>query len=156
MSSSFKYLCVVKQEIFEIPKDKIREKFIKKEFAGQSVLRLELTYGTKNRKPNNILRILFDSTRFDGNGVCDFRRIREDHKRTYDYIFNEQSPLPIPKALVLPTVSEIIIIKQYLNNKYPTLLKNDPYAIETAILDCKERYKQNVHKFKRSHSSFSS
>jgi hypothetical protein len=157
MSVSFKYLCVGKEKIIEIPKNKIRDrKFTKKELSGQDILRLEIIYDIQNKKPNNIIRILFDRITFDRNGECDFRRKREESKRIYDYMFddNVQSPLPIPKALFFPTKSEIITIKNYLNRKYPALLKNEPYAIEYAILDGKEQYKQNIQKFIKSHQSY--
>jgi hypothetical protein len=155
MSVSFIYLCVVKEKIFEIPKNKIRDRIItKKELSGQDILRLEIIYDIENKKPNNIIRILFEMMSFDRNGVCNFRRKREESKRIYDYAFGDNQPaLPIPKALVFPTKSEIKTIKHYLNRKYPALLKNKPYAIELAILDCKEQYKQNIHKFIKSHQS---
>ncbi|MEH7237900.1 hypothetical protein [Bacillus sp. JJ1562] len=152
MSISFKYICVLKENVFEIPKNKIEDRKITiEELAGQDVIRLEICYEIKNKKPNSILRVLFERFTFDGNGVCNFRITREEIKRNYDYIFSVESPLPLPKSPVLPNELETKAIKHYLNRKYPALLKNDPYAIEVAILNCKEKYKQNVNNFKKSH-----
>lgn len=151
MSTSYKYLCVADETIFEIPKTRIRENIIKKELAKESVLKLTLCYDIKDRRPNKILEIHFDRKTFDGSGVCNFRADLEDRKRMYDYIFDEKYPLPIPKAPVIPDKTEIVRLKQFLTSKYPSLLKNDPYAIELAIIVSKEQYQQQVRKFKQSH-----
>jgi hypothetical protein len=152
VSKSFKYLCVVKENVFEIPRTKIRDrKIIKKEFAGLNGLRLEMSYVIKNKKPDYIVRVLFERITFDESGVLDFNLSRLERKRFYDYAFSDGDPLPIPKAAVFPTESELVPKKEFLNRKYPSLLKNDPYAIEFAILESKERYKENKMKFKRSH-----
>jgi hypothetical protein len=109
-----------------------------------------LSYGVKNRKPVEILSIRFERKTFDENGACDLRLTREERKRMYEYIFETQN-LPLPKALEYPNKTEIITIKNYLNSKYPALLKNDPLAIEYAIIDSKELFKEQVRNFKKSH-----
>ncbi len=40
---------------------------------GQTVLKLELVYKLKDRKPYEVVRIIFDKSTFEENGIYDYR-----------------------------------------------------------------------------------
>lgn len=63
-----KYLCILKENVVEIPVSKIKNgKMIKSELSGETVLMMEIIYETENRKPFKIVNINFDKVTFDQN-----------------------------------------------------------------------------------------
>src|SRR5699024_11594090 len=68
-----------------------------------------------------------------------------------DFSVDEIKALPIPIAPSIPTNEEILIIKTYLDNKYPLLLKNSPRAMEDSIYRMKNIHKKEIETFKESH-----
>lgn len=164
MGVSMKVLCIHNDEVFEIPLTKIKDgKMVKSELAGQTVLMLQISHSTKNRKPYDIFKIDFLKVSFDKNGIYDFRAemLSEEGFRDFAYVSNwltealgeKSKPLPIPKAPVLPSDHEVNLIKTHLNKKYPKLLENKPHAIEFAIAQEKELYNEKIEKLKRSYKN---
>lgn len=158
MSVSYKIICVYDNKVFEIPKTKIENgKMKSNKLAGKTVLKMELIYKIKNRKPFLPIRILFNKVTFDNDGIYDIEYSSKENNIKMEYAFAdilnglESSPLPIPIAPTIPTENEIELFKEYLNLKYPALLENEPYAIENAIIISKERHKENIQKLIKSH-----
>ena len=121
-----KFLCVLKDQIVEIPVSKIKNgKMIKKELSGEAVLKVEMIYETENRKPLKIVKMNFNKIIFDKHGVYDVNNTStsKDFQVKLKYIFSglsnddEIKALPIPIAPTIPTDEEILIIKTYLDKK---------------------------------------
>lgn len=157
-----KYLCVLKDEVVELPVSRIEDGIVtKKELANKTVLKVEMIYETENRKPAYLKRIIFDRATFDSHGVYNFfnESSENEFKTKLEYIFsdlynsNDRSSLPIPVAPTIPTDEEIEIFKHYVNRKYPLLLKNSPLAFENAIYKSKAKHKEEMIAFKESHKS---
>ena len=155
-----KYLCILKENVFEIPVSKIKNgKMIKAELSGETVLMMEMIYETENRKPFKIVNINFDKVTFDQNGVYDVNSTSrsKSFQIKLEYIFSGLlntdgvKALPIPIAPYLPNDEEIQVIKIYLERKYPLLLRNSPRAIEKSIYRMNEIHKEEIEKFKESH-----
>lgn len=156
MSVSMKNICVYDDKVYEIPLTKIKNgKMEAPKLAGKTVLKVELIYEIKNRKPYKPLRILFDKITFNDDGIYEISESSAENQIKLEYIFAgigpESSPLPIPIAPVIPSVKEIELLKEHLNRKYPALLENNRYAIEDAINESVEFHKENIGKMKRSH-----
>lgn len=155
-----KFLCILKDQVVEIPVSKINNgKMIKKELSGETVLEIEMIYETENRQPLKIVNMNFSKITFDKNGVYDVNNTSTSKKFQVklEYIFsdfsntNEIKALPIPIAPSIPTDEEILTIKTYLNKKYPMLLTNSPRAIEDSIYRINKIHKEEVKAFKESH-----
>lgn len=71
---SIKYICVFENTVHEIPLTKVKDgKMEAPIFSNQSVLKMEMVYETKNRKPNKILRIIFNNILFNSDGIYGYR-----------------------------------------------------------------------------------
>jgi hypothetical protein len=160
MGHSVKYILVFNNNVLEVPMSKLNKgKFINPELSNQNVLKIEMIYETNNRKPYNIIRILFDRINFDKNGVYYMDdSLTEENSIKLEYVMYsinseliDPQPLPIPKAPIIPSKGEIEIIKGYLTKKYPFLLNNSPNALEYWIKRSKEIYEEDLRKFKDSH-----
>jgi hypothetical protein len=154
-----KIVCIAENCVVEIPESKTKgNKWIKPELANKSTLTVEISYETENRKPFKIIHLGFDRISFNEQGIYNFEEamISEEARVNSDYMWSflsEKKPLPIPIAPVIPTKEEMLTIKNYLNNKYPLLLKNTPDAIELTIDRIKERHNENIENFKKSNKS---
>src|SRR5690625_2380188 len=157
-----KYLCILKDKVVEIPISKIKNgKKIKKELSGKAVLKVEMIYETENRKPFKIVNMNFNKITFDKYGVYDVNNasISKNFQVKLEYIFSDFSnvdeikALPIPIAPSIPTNEEILIIKTYLDNKYPLLLKNSPKAMENSIYRMRKIHEKEINTFKESHKT---
>lgn len=153
-----KYICVTDEAVYEIPFYQIKGgKFPRRELASQTVIMMEMTYETKNRRPFTIIRIVFERVTFDKHGIYDARAVSDSEefavKRAYTLSQLDEitDPLPIPIAPVILTEIEINAIKAYLNRKYPALLKNAPSAIEEWIAVSKEKHVAEIKQMKVSH-----
>lgn len=158
-----KYICILDDKVFEIPVSKMKDgKMFKSELKNKTVIMMEIIYETKDRRPNQLTRIVFSKPTFDHEGIYDYGEKAESPETAVmiEYIFSsitsdEESPLPIPIAPVIPTQKEIEIYKSYLNEKYPNLLKNSPNAIEHSIAKSKQRHKEEIEMLKESHRNSS-
>ena len=120
---------------------------------------MEIIYETENKKPFKIVNMNFNKITFDKHGVYDVNNTStsKNFQVKLEYIFSDFSnldeikALPIPIAPSIPTDEEILIIKTYLDNKYPLLLKNSPRAIEDSIYRMKKIHKKEIETFKESH-----
>lgn len=155
---SIKYICVFENTVHEIPLTKVKDgKMEAPIFSNQSVLKMEMVYETKNRKPNKILRIIFNNILFNSDGIYDYgaASVSKEFQVKLEYIMSgiglESSPLPIPIAPVIPSNKEVELLKNHLNNKYPLLLFNSPYALEEAINQSKVQHQEDVVKMKDTH-----
>lgn len=155
-----KFLCILKDQVVEIPVSKIKNgRMIKKELAGESVLKVEMIYETENRKPFKIVNMNFYKITFDKHGIYDVNNTSTSKafQVKLEYIFSDFSnsdeikTLPIPIAPSIPTDKEILIFKTYLDKKYPSLLMNSPRAIEDSIYQMNKVHKKELKKFKESH-----
>lgn len=151
-------MCVLDEEVYEIPFYKIKnDKFPRAELACQTVIMMEMTYETRNRKPFKINRITFDRVSFDDQGIYDSRGASntKEFGVKLEYLFfnlyETFDPLPIPIAPIIPTEKEIAAIKAYLDRKYPALLRNSPTAIEHWILKRIENHRKEIKMMKASH-----
>src|SRR5699024_3901109 len=150
-----KYLCILKDKVVEIPVSKIKNgNMIKKELSGETVLKVEMIYETENRKPSKIVNMNFNKITLDKHGDYDVNSTsKSDNLQVkLEYIFSDFSvdeikALPIPIAPSIPTNEEILIIKTYLDNKYPLLLKNSPRAMEDSIYRMKNIHKKEIETF---------
>ncbi|OEH53938.1 hypothetical protein AQ616_15810 [Oceanobacillus sp. E9] len=163
---SVKCLYVYNNNVYEIPRSRIKDgKKIEKKLTGKTVLEMEIIYSIEDRKPKKFLRILFNRVTFNSNGIYDFGSdsLTEQNRVQLEYAFrditealshhkkSELSPLPIPKAPIIPSEEEIVTIKSYLNRKYPNLLNDSPYAIEYTIKKAKENHKEKIRVMKDSY-----
>ncbi len=131
----------------------------KKELSGETVLKMDMIYETENRKPLKIVNINFSKITFDQHGVYDVNNTStsKNFQVKPEYVFSDIShpdeimELPIPIAPSLPTDEEILIIKTYLDKKYPLLLTSSPRAMESSIAWLEEIHKREIEKFKESH-----
>lgn len=153
-----KYLCVHDGKVYEIPVYKIKNgKFPKKELAGKTVIMMEMTYETKDRRPFKIIRITFERASFDNKGIYDIHKDAPSQafavklKYMFSKLYKKNEPLPIPIAPVIPTKQEVEILKAYLNKKYPALLQNSPNVIEKWITIAKEQHKKEIKMMKESY-----
>jgi hypothetical protein len=164
--AGFKNLCVFNDRVYEIPLSKSKNgKMVEPKLSGQTVLSVELVYSIQNRKPYEIIRIVIDRITFDNTGIFDISAamltdefgvvLEYAHRETDKAIGSisriESRPLPIPKAPIIPTNEELSKIKEYLNQKYPLLLKNSPYAIEHSIQNNRDSHKKKIQQMKKSY-----
>lgn len=153
-----KYLCLLDEEVYEIPSSKVKNgKFLKEELAGRTAMMMEMTYETENRRPFKINRVVFERAAFDEHGIYDsnhpanLKKFCIKLKYLYFALYDCSEPLPIPSAPVVPTEKELAIFKAYLYRKYPALLKNSPAAIEDWIAKSLEIHKKEIEMLKASH-----
>ena len=156
-----KFLCILKDQVVEIPVSKIKNgKIIKNELSGETVLKVEMIYETENRKPLKIVNMNFNKITFDRHGVYDVNNTSasKNFQVKLEYIFShfsnadEIKALPIPIAPSIPTDEEVLTIKTYLDKKYPLLLTNSPRAMEDSIYRMKKIHKKEIETFKKSHN----
>lgn len=155
-----KYICIAGDTVTEIPISRIENgKMFKAELANQQVTMMEMLYSTKDRRPYKLSRIFFSQVTFDQDGIYDTDNLENRKKESiimeyafYDvYPTNEKLPLPIPIPPYIPDKEEILLLKKYLNTKYPYLLKNDPRAIENSIEYSLQKYEGNKRLMKGSY-----
>ena len=156
-----KYICVVDGEVSEIPFYKVKNgQFPKPEFANKTGIMMEMVYETRNRKPYKIYRVVFEHVTFDEQGIYNSRTSENQRKFCVKlkYLFTDLyeplEPLPIPIAPIIPTDDEITALKDYINRKYPALLKNSPTIIEDRIAESKKNYAKELQKMKDSHREY--
>lgn len=163
--AGLKNLCVFNGTVYEIPLNKRKDgKIIETKLSKQTVLNVELVYLTQNRKPYELIRVTFNRITFDNNGVYDVEKAMmtdEFHvemqyigRKAFEGINSlgeDSTPLPIPRAPIIPSEDEINNLKAFLNQKYPLLMENSPYAIEAAIKKEQERHKERIAQMKKSY-----
>jgi hypothetical protein len=154
-----KIICITENDAVEIPESKRKnEKWMKPDLANKSVLMVEISYETENRKPFKIIHLGFDRISFNEQGIYDFQEamISEEARVKSDYMWSflsDNKPLPIPIAPAIPTEDELKKIKSYLNEKYPLLLENTPEAFELTIDRIKDRHNENITTFKKTNKT---
>jgi len=123
------------------------------QFANQNVLEVILFYEIKNRKPNVLIMVDFDRFRLDCNGV--YEQTDEDRRRAlhnffefgFPSLFDEEDddrPVSIPVAPIIPTESEKKLLYSYIAEKLPKLSIDAPYIVENRIRVLKEKYEEFV------------
>ncbi|WP_283652684.1 hypothetical protein [Paenibacillus sp. RC334] len=120
------------------------------QLANEDVLEVILYYKNKDRKPHQLLMVGFDRFHLNSNG--NYEEIEADRKRAFHNffsfgipsIFEEENdrPLSIPVAPIIPTDNEKRLLYSYMNEKLPNLATDAPYVVESKIKASKEKYEE--------------
>lgn len=112
--------------------------------ANEEVLFTLLYYETINRKPSNFILANFDRFQLNGEGGYELT-IDEIKKRYYNFdnygfvnaeLLSEDNCIQIPQATILPTNKEKHALYNYIKEKYPSLWRNFPEALECYVKNC--------------------
>lgn len=153
----FKFLFVANQSIYPVSVKRMDSGLIvQPDLAGQSVLQLTLGYQCINRVPTYIVYTNFSKVSFNRDGVLRKNALSDENRVVLNYamhgLFSQANiPLPIPPAPYKPTKDELRIIKTYLNEKYPLLLRYSPNILELQIYKDKEQHEIMRYEMKESH-----
>ena len=158
MSFSSKYLCVNGSDVYQIPLKQINNNRIEKEeLRNLTSLMVTVLYELKDKKPYEVRNVWFERITFNEKGVHEILLNSPKISTQMTYAFhgfmgNDDKELPVPVALVEPTQQELEALKKHLNNKYPLLLKRNPYAIEMELMEQKSKHEKDVKLFKETHN----
>lgn len=147
-------LCISENEqVFEIPFKKIEGKQIKiKNMKNKKALFALFICYFENETARYILNTFFYRTTFDheGKAIVDFDS--DDVQKIADYLTNKKKDnrIPLLPAPIEPNDKELKNIKNYLYEHYPKLLADTPRAIESMIIEARNRHAQNIEILKES------
>lgn len=150
-------LFIQSEKIQEIPA--IKEKgpaIVDMKLANTTGLLTTIVYETKNRRPYKIVRTNFDRINFNENGIYSFSEqiLSENFRIKFNYAiggYDGLSTLPVPIAPELPNKNELALLKSYINEKYPILLENDPFVLESTMKKLTTQHMNDIQRMKKSH-----
>jgi hypothetical protein len=155
-----RYLFLSKGDmIIKIPQPKKHKYKSVPQLANQDVLEVILYYEIKDRKPVKLLTVGFDRFRLDTDG--NYEETEADRKRAFHNFFafgipslfnevEEDKPLQIPIAPIIPTDNEKRILYSYINEKLPNLATEAPYVVESKIRASREKHEEFKNMAKKS------
>jgi hypothetical protein len=120
------------------------------ELNNQEVLEVNLIYGTENRKPSELIRILFDRIILDHNGGYEVTWEGDSFSKFIHLLSeNQNNRINLPMKPVLPTEKEKTCILNYIKTHLQSLYENAPYILEAEIKQREEHFKEEMIKAKK-------
>ncbi|NLB42540.1 MAG: hypothetical protein GX815_09835 [Clostridiales bacterium] len=134
-----------------IPKDSTYKKVT--ELANELVLKVNLIYETRNRKPWQLYYVGFDRVQLNALGQYIMTDEEIDNSVfnftnfslvTAEELSKREDPLPVPQSIDVPTAKEKEVLINYIKHKYPALWQNSPSVIEETIRSRIEKHTKLV------------
>lgn len=145
-------------DVYKIPIPKASIYKAVPQLANQSVLEVILYYETNERKPINLVDVWYNRLQLDSNGQYELTQKEIAYMsrnfilfslQTPETLSKQEKPLPIPSALVMPTLSEKEALIKYIKKSMPKLYPQGAYVIERAIQSRTEINKKNTNLVKQ-------
>ncbi len=152
--SGFRFLYISREgEVYPIPvpKDATYKKV--PELANELVLKVNLLYETRNRKPWQLIYVGFDRVQLNALGQYILTDEEIDNSVfnfmnfslvTAEELSKREDPLPVPQSIDVPTAKEKEALINYIKRKYPALWQNSPSVIEETIRSRIEKHAKLV------------